>query len=581
MRLAQFYVMRVRSKALVLALHLFLTGTVVAWGEPSAHGHGGGLVASGQTPGFVGTYFSGSATCSPCHDGLADNRGNDISIVRNWSGSTMANSTRDPYWRAKVASELHRNPQISDELNNKCSRCHAPMANESLRKDGESIEILSPGFLDPNNPYFQHAIDGVSCTLCHQIADDGNLGSLEATSGEFTTEFQSSSRDRPAYGQYLDPFAQPMRMFVGFTPQFGSHTGTSELCASCHDLKTAFVDAEGNLASTTLESEFPEQMVYSEWAHSAYRVGGTKERSCQSCHMPKVRGLVPIASHHMARARPDFARHRFVGANTMMLSILDENRDELGVTSQELAKQVARTRRFLTKRSAALKVLSAEVVEGSLTVRLRVRNRSGHKLPTGYPSRRVYIHFVVHDGGGNVVFESGKLNSDGSIVGVSLDSDSTRYEPHYDLIERTDQVQVYEPIMADTDGGVTHTLARAAFYVKDNRLLPAGFDKLAAPPDIQVAGAAAQDPNFRGRGDIVTYLVDVGEAESLTVSAGLNYQALSYGHLQDLFLDASLPEVARFRSQFQNASIRIETLARVATVVRRVASPVGKTESNP
>jgi len=65
---------------------------------------------------FEGTHFTGSGRCAECHDDLTDTQGKDISIVENWSSSMMANSTRDPYWRAKVASELHRNPNLSDEI---------------------------------------------------------------------------------------------------------------------------------------------------------------------------------------------------------------------------------------------------------------------------------------------------------------------------------------------------------------------------------------------------------------------------------------------------------------------------------
>jgi hypothetical protein len=84
---------------------------------------------------------------------------------------------------------------------------------------------------------------------------------------------------------------------------------------------------------------------------------------------------------------------------------------------------------------------------------------------------------------------------------------------------------------------------------------------------VRVAGAAIDDGNFRAAGDVVTYIVDVGASRKVTIVAELNYQALSYGHLQDLFLDATLPEVARFRSQFRNASIRTETLARITAAV--------------
>jgi hypothetical protein len=42
-----------------------------------------------------------------------------------------------------------------------------------------------------------------------------------------------------------------------------------------------------------------------------------------------------------------------------------------------------------------------------------------------------------------------------------------RYEPHYDVITKPGQVQIYEGIMLNTDNEVTYTLLRAAKYVKD------------------------------------------------------------------------------------------------------------------
>jgi hypothetical protein len=108
---------------------------------------------------------------------------------------------------------------------------------------------------------------------------------------------------------------------------------------------------------------------------------------------------------------------------------------------------------------------------------------------------------------------------------------------------------------------------RAATYLKDNRLLPSGFDKLAVPDDVRVAGAAANDPDFEGGSDIVTYRVPVGNASGLAITAELNYQALSYGHLQDLFEESDLPEVAAFARLFENRGITAETIASVSTRV--------------
>jgi hypothetical protein len=178
---------------------------------------------------FIGEHYSGSGNCSFCHDGLLYNEDKDISIVSAWSTSMMANATRDPYWQAKVASELKRNPQLTDFINDACSRCHAPMANDSIRKeDGVEPEIFGSGFLNPDNAYFEHAMDGVSCTLCHQISDYTDLGTAEGTSGEFVVDIYEDRAERPAYGQYDLPYALPMIEQVEF-----SFPGTDSPLTTC------------------------------------------------------------------------------------------------------------------------------------------------------------------------------------------------------------------------------------------------------------------------------------------------------------------------------------------------------------
>ncbi len=515
-------------------------------------------------PNFQASHYTGSGLCADCHDGLTDSSGNDISIRRNWESSMMANAARDPYWRAKVAAELKRNPTAGDIINDACSACHAPMANDSAKKDGAPVQILGSGFTDPANPYFNHAMDGVSCSFCHQMADTGNLGTLEGSSGHFTVLQYPNAVDRPAYGQYSSVNTGPMRNNVQFTPQFGAHMGTSELCATCHDLKTPFLDANGNAASTTLESEFPEQMVYSEWKHSLYAQSGIAQRSCQSCHMPTINDAVKISTRPPRNlpTRTGFRQHTFNGANTTMMGILDANASALGVlaSSGSLNQAISDTRNFLTT-AASMDITNLSLNNGQLVAQVAITNHTGHKLPSGYPSRRVYIHFSVEDSNGNIVFESGKPNADGSIAGADVDSDSTTYERHHDVITSPSQVQIYGPIMGDTDGNVTHTLLRAANYLKDNRLTPAGFDKFTAPNDVRVAGDAQLDPDFNDGKDHITYQINVGDLQNVTVRAELRYQTLSYGHLQDLFQDSDLTEVATFKAMFDNASIRDEIIA--------------------
>jgi hypothetical protein len=160
---------------------------------------------------------------------------------------------------------------------------------------------------------------------------------------------------------------------------------------------------------------------------------------------------------------------------------------------------------------------------------VHVENLGGHKLPTAYPSRRAWLHVVVRDGSGRAVFESGALNPDGSIVGNDNDENPLKYEPHYREITSTQQVEIYEPILKDSDGKVTTGLLHAVGYLKDNRLLPHGFDKATAMKDIAVTGGAADDPGFTDKGSTVRYVVSTGGAAGpFKVEAELWYQPIGF-----------------------------------------------------
>lgn len=522
---------------------------------------------SPHADGFAGAYYSGSGQCSTCHDDLQDNEGNDISLVKDWSGSMMANASRDPYWIAKVAAESARNPHLQDTLGDTCSRCHAPMANDTARKEDLPISLASGGLLDASNALFDHAMDGVSCTLCHQMDDDGLLGTPEGSSGNFNVLIQSNPSDRPAYGPYSDPNGVRMQAQVRFNPVFGEHMGKSEVCASCHDLQTPSGGHLGVADATS--SFFPEQMVFSEWRNSSFAEGGENGQTCQSCHMPVVEGAVMLSSEGSGVPREGFSRHTFLGANTVMQSMLMEYSDELGISvpAARFEESIERNREFL--QSAAEIDISDSVIQADrLQTRLVIRNRTGHKLPSGFPSRRVYVHFVVRDDSENIVFESGALNADGSVVGLDADTDSDRYELHYELIDSAEQVQVYEAIMGDSADRVTHTLMQASAYLKDNRLLPTGFDKASAPDDIRVAGQAVADADFQDGGDEITYQVALPSSGNYSVTAELVYQPLAFGHIQDLFDDAQLPAVAQFKTLFDASAFKAEVIASSTIQVR-------------
>ena len=138
-----------------------------------------------EDAGFITSHFSGSDNCASCHDGLIDSAGDDVSIARDWGASMMANATKDPFWRAKVATELERNENLTPVINETCTRCHAPVANHEITQvQGEEITLFGPeGILNPDHALYDGAMNGVTCTVCHQITDDPSLGTLDGFSG--------------------------------------------------------------------------------------------------------------------------------------------------------------------------------------------------------------------------------------------------------------------------------------------------------------------------------------------------------------------------------------------------------------
>jgi hypothetical protein len=188
-------------------------------------------------------------------------------------------------------------------------------------------------------------------------------------------------------------------------------------------------------------------------------------------------------------------------------------------------------------------------------VAVTVENLGGHKLPTAFPSRRAWLHLTIADQDGRTVFESGALRANGSIEGNDNDDDPSRYEPHYREIHDPGEVQIYESILGDERGRVTTGLLSSTGYLKDNRLLPHGFDKSTAAPEIAVHGDALGDPGFTDRGDQVRYAIDVHTAPGpYTVSAELLYQPIGYRWASNLKV-YNAPEPRRFGEEYDSMAM--------------------------
>ena len=442
--------------------------------------------------------FQTSDRCVACHNGMKTETGEDFSIGMDWRASIMANTGRDPYWQGSVRRETIDHPTASAEIQDECSHCHMPMSYYESHLQGKKSEVFSHLPFDMNKKPDAEAADSVSCSICHQISKK-NLGTRESFVGNFII-------DPPEEGRHAEhgPYAidtghqQVMRTSTGgFIPGEGAQIRDSALCGTCHQLYTVALDKQGNRVG-----ELAEQMPYLEWLHSDY----VNKTSCQSCHMAAVQGDTPVTSL-FGQPRPGARHHTFLGGNFFMLRMLSNYRQDLSVTAlpQELNANAERTVKFLQTQSARLSIRNVAMEEGLVHIDVLVENLTGHKLPTAYPSRRAWLHFTIRNRDGRTVFESGALNPDGSIQGNDNDADPLRYEPHYREITSSHQVEIYESILRDPENHVTTGLISAVGYLKDNRILPSGFDKTTAEKDIEVVGDAVEDPNFNDQGSLVRY----------------------------------------------------------------------------
>jgi type II secretory pathway pseudopilin PulG len=522
--------------------------------HPNPYLHTGAEKVHGDRP-PAGTYFHTSERCVACHNGMKTSDGEDVSIGLQWQASIMANASRDPYWQGSLRRETIDHPESTQFIENDCSTCHMPAKRMPDRDRGKPTGIFATFPLDKFPHGDKAAADGVTCAVCHQIAPD-TLGTEASYSGDVTFSPALTKYLRAEYGPFQVTQGHKVIMHSStatYVPTQAAHMREAALCGSCHTLYTNALGPGGEKIG-----RLAEQMPFLEWQHSNFY--GTTQ-TCQSCHMPVVKEAVAVTALY-GEKREGLHRHVFVGGNFLVQGMLQDHRDELATVAQpeELITAAKRTETFLRTQSAKLSIPAINRTNNQLIVAVHVDNLGGHKLPTAYPSRRVWLHVTVKDAQGHVVFESGHFNADGSIVGNVNDRDPLKYEPHFREITRPDQVEIYEPILKDSHGQVTTGLLNAVGYLKDNRLLPRGFDKATAVQDIAVIGAAAADPGFNDTGSTVRYIVPTGNATGpLQVSAELWYQPIGFRWAHNLapYQAIEPKRMVRYYKQAANTSAMV------------------------
>jgi hypothetical protein len=557
--------------------------------------------------------FTAPETCKSCHTGttsVMNFSDKDISPSTLRTHSTMAHALNDPYYRAVVEEETHIFPDKKVFIEDTCLRCHSPMAythahsNPTLLLTPDPSGILADGGYSMANAMNDpHARDGVSCTACHQMKDI-NLGDIASMSGHYTlnSETDRDSNNKLAInGPFFNPHGQAMQNRTQYQPTIGVHIRESKLCASCHNLYTPTLKLDGTLAMITNHdgvqenAQFPEQTPYWEWLNSAFS-NSTTGKTCQSCHMsaPAADYVTKIATTPSnAPERSPFGQHEMVGSNEYLLELLKKYSDILGISNSTntagFETKQAETKAILAT-AATLTIGSTTINSGggTLSIPVSITNHSGHKLPTSYPSRRLWLHTKITDNG-SVIFESGAVDAAGRIAKddaftsdncLRIEKDdstfdyTTCFEPHYDVITDANQVQIYETVLGDVNQDITHVLLHARQYKKDNRILPRGFTLAGqhlnpVDPNLYddgIFGLAESDVDFTSgindsvgsNGmDTVTYQVPITTVGPFSIEVELLYQTIKPSFVESMHADD--PEhgivgdshVRRFKAMYQ------------------------------
>ncbi len=343
-----------------------------------------------------------------------------------------------------------------------------------------------------------------------------------------------------------------------------------------------------------------EQATYIEWVNSSYAVPGTAQ-SCQDCHMKgdfesadgkiRVNSLttqiatiqdsdMPAVENLLATAdvtvpfREGYRRHNFVGLNAWLVEMMRQFSDETGMglidpmTYADNGAQLSLdTMQLQAGRETAEVTLGLRRGDDRLIADVAVENLTGHRLPSGVGFRRLFLEVKAVDLAGATLWCSGCANEAGVIIGTDgaplatefLDvvpegATGALYQPHHQVIDSQEQVQIYEELTRNAQGAFTTSFINRIEHPKDNRLTPHGFlspgteEFRARFGDSEVTaafmkatrpeGRATADPDFGPGRDRLEYRIQLPEgtdATSVTVTATLYSQAIPPYYLKQRF----------------------------------------------
>src|SRR5579883_120973 len=559
-----------------------------------------------ETGAFHADWASGvQDTCFGCHGVMGERQ---LAIDGH-----AASRKCDPFLRTRIdAIPFHANDRAAAKY-------------AALARDGISCTVCHRMALGSAARDRVAAAPQNACVAERQARLNPGLKGFAAT---FTGSFLLEPAD-VMLGPFADPKKASMQHALGVTPQHAPQIKTADVCGSCHVVHLPVLRGAERLGHVY------EQTTFAEWAFGGFRTGesadgqlplgpGETPQTCQDCHMPsrdakgapvrsKIASIQELSNFPQTenvltadeidlKTREGFAQHTLVGLNLFFLKMAMQSPDILGLRlhdpmlTQKGIDPLPTTERKLleqaAERTAAIFISPVTRQNGALEARVTVANKTGHKFPSGVGFRRAFIELDVLDDKGGILWSSGRTDAAGVIVdgqgqpiagerwwtpdcSARIAPDQRVHQPHYQVVSRDDQAQIYEELTAAPPndgppvcgpgaaprGALTTSFLSICAKVKDNRLLPKGFLPLhdreaiaaafAAGPDLaEEAGPTAvdDDPDYRaGGGDTVTYRVPLEAIKGTParVTATLYYQATPPYYLQDRFCTSQSADTQR------------------------------------
>jgi hypothetical protein len=468
---------------------------------------------------FQAILDSGDGSCKSCHGNFSGVHPDPESAFEayephgTWTSSMMAQSARDPLFHAGM---VIANQDVAG-AGEYCMRCHVPVGwirGNATIPDGSALEYP----LD---------YEGVQCNFCHRMVDPQYKPGISpsedqailddlALNGLLTPESNNARYTIDPTDVRRGPFFIPEKSNPHPTGPNGVpeilespfHT-KGEFCWTCHGVSNVIMSRQqdgtytlNNLGEAHPTQDqidmFPLHRTYNEWKNSYYSTIGVQHngrfggnhlfnkqyiangtagimKECQDCHMPDQAGFgcnVPGFEE-----KPNVPQHSFVGSNHWVINAVrtvDFNNDTLpdfpdadtGLNDALVNDAFSRTVDFLGRASDL-----TLAIEGS-QLKTRVINRTGHKLPTGFPDgRRIWINVKFFDCLDQEIGERGVYD----FKTATLDASDTKvYECHLGIVGAEYAAQVGKP-----EGETFHFMVANA-VLKDNRIPPTGHSNFLA-----------------------------------------------------------------------------------------------------